>query len=237
MILSLEDLEKDYNKYKLEFQEKEIEIVLKEIIGHMGVSCKLLSQVFSFIDSAFSGQKRNDKKTPLVFHSVYLAKMLFHLGETNPDQLILASLHDVLEDTDITEQTLLDQPFMQGRAYLIPLLNQLKEDKNLSREPDGIHLPERYREHISRLIGADVKVVNVELVDRFSDLMDLEYITSARDQDISLRLKSKLIKTKSYVYNLINKRHDFNQAALVLFEQKVKEIEYQYNLSADFIQL
>lgn len=144
--------------------------------------------------------------------------------------LLIVALHDILEDTDISEETLLKQKFMKNKEYLINNLKLLKENKNLSREPNGKNLPPRYAEHIKRLIGAPEEVINTEILDRFSDLMDLEYIIRLPEKEKKLRLKSKLIKVNGFVYNIIKNRSDFNKNCLNLFESKVKECENKWGI-------
>ena len=122
---------------------------------------------------------------------------------------------------------------MQGKGYLIDYLRILKEDKTLSREPNGENLPPRYVEHVKRLIGAPREVINTEIIDRFSDLMDLEYIMVLPEKERDFRLKSKVIKVKSFVTNIIRNRDDFNGKALNLFELKVKELEDRFKIKVN----
>ena len=149
----------------------------------------------------------------------------------------MAALHDVLEDTEISEQELMKKPFMFGRSHLIKNLRVLKEDKSLSREPDGKTLPPRYVEHIKRLIGSPREVINTEILDRFSDLMDLEYITELPEKEKMLRLRSKLIKVKSFVENVTRDRNDFNKSCLELFEGKVKELETEVGVKINVLRI
>ena len=230
MELSKDNIEKDYNKVKSEFQNKDSLQTAYNIASEIKGYEKILEMVFAFLVSAFRGKLRNDKKTPLVFHSIYLTKLMYLCGEKNMNALLTVALHDVLEDTDISEDVLSKQEFMKGREYLIKNLRILKEDKTLSREPDGENLPPRYVEHIKRLIKGSKEVVNTEIIDRFSDLMDLEYILELPEKEIKFRLKSKLIKVKSFVYNIIRNRKDFNKECFELFESKVNECEKKWGI-------
>ena len=228
---NLKEIKDDYYRIKKEFQTKDNLSSAYEIAGKIRGHEKILGEVFAFLISAFGGKLRNDKKTPLVFHSIYLTKLMYLCGENKIDFLLTAALHDVLEDTDITEEILAGQRFMIGKKHLIEHLRILKEDKDLSREPDGKTLPPRYAEHIGRLIGAPEEVIDTEIIDRFSDLMDLEYITELPENERKLRLKSKLIKVKSFVENITKNRKDFNKNCLDLFEAKVNETEKIYGLN------
>ncbi len=227
---NLQEIEEKYHKIKKEFQTKDNLRLAYEIAGEIKEFEEILKGVFAFLVSAFRDKFRNDKKTPLIFHSIYLTRLAYLCGEKNLNALLTIALHDVLEDTEISEEFLLKQRFMVGHRDLINNLRILKEDKNLSREPDGENLPLRYFEHIKRLVGSSKEVINTELLDRFSDLMDLEYILGLPEKERNFRLKAKLIKVKSFIYNIIQKRNDFNENCLNLFKSKVKELEDKWNI-------
>lgn len=224
-MLNREEIEVDYKKIKSEFRNEDNLLASNRIVDQLIEHEKILKEVFGFLISAFKGKLRNDKKTPLVFHSIYMVKLLYACGEKDLDSLLTTALHDVLEDTDVSEEDLMRKDFMEGKEHLLNYLKTLSEDKTLSREPDGENLPPRYVEHVKRLIGAPREVVNTEILDRFSDLMDLEYITDLPQKEKELRLKSKLIKVKSFVENITGDRNDFNKNCLELFESKMSELE------------
>lgn len=231
MIISKEEIEEDYNRVKSEFHNEDSSGVAarisREIRGHE----KLSGEIFSFLIQAFKGKARNDKKTPLVFHSIYLTRLAYLCGERGEDALLTIALHDVLEDTEVDEEILMKQGFMKGKEHLLQNLKTLSENTNLSREPDGENLPPRYVEHIGRIVGSPKEVINTEILDRFSDLMDLEYITELPEEEKKLRLKSKIIKVRGFVENITRNRDDFNQNAKALFEAKAKEIENKWEIS------
>ncbi len=231
--LNRDIIEKDYNKVKKEFQTKDNLLEAYNIANQMIGQEDVIKKVFTFLVFAFRGKLRNDKKTPLVFHSIYLTKMAYLCGEKNIDALLTTALHDVLEDTEINEESLMNESFMTNKEYLISHLKILSENKNLSREPNGENLPPRYVEHIKRIIGAPKEVINTEIIDRFSDLMDLEYITELPENERKFRLKSKLVKVKGFVYNIIQNRDDFNKNCLKLFEAKVRDTERTWNIKVD----
>lgn len=230
-MLNFKKIEEEYCNIKQSFQTQDNFELARAIVRE--VNKPILLDVFNFLLENFQGKYRKDKKTPLVFHSIYLTKLLHQCMEEDIDSFLTASLHDILEDTGVTEIELKNQKFMQNRDYLMDYLRLLKEDISLSREPNGKTLPPRYREHIKRLIDSPKQVVNVEILDRFSDLMDLDYILSLPNNKREMRLSSKLIKTKSFVKNITNNRKDFNSNCLELFNYKVDEIEKKYNICAN----
>ena len=227
---NLRNIEEDYNRVKLEFQKEDNLQVAFKIADETKEHKETLKEVFAFLISAFKGKLRNDKKTPLVFHSIYLTKLMHICGENDIDTLLIVALHDVLEDTNISEEMLQDKKFMTGKKHIISYLRILKENTTLSREPDGENLPPRYIEHIKRIIGTPKEVINTEIIDRFSDLMDLEYITNLPKEEREIRLKSKIIKVRGFVQNITRNRDDFNKNCWNLFESKVKDCEIKFNI-------
>jgi len=230
-IKNFKKTEDDYEKIKKDFQKRDNYLVAMEIAGEMKEHSETIARIFSFLIEAFNGELRNDNKTPAVFHSIYLTRLLYSCGESEVDTLITSSLHDVLEDTKVSECGLKEKSFLFGKEYIINYLKILKENKDISREPDGKTLPPRYNEHIKRIIGAPKEVINVEIVDRFSDLMDLEYILCLAKEEKKIRLNSKIIKTRSFIENITRNRNDINKNCLNLFNRKVKEIEKLYNIN------
>ena len=47
-----------------------------------------------------------------------------------------------------------------------------------------------------------------------------------------MRIKSKIIKVKSFVENIVRGRNDLNESCLKLFDFKVEEIEERYKVKA-----
>ncbi|MBI2102883.1 alkaline phosphatase family protein [Candidatus Woesearchaeota archaeon] len=227
----LKEVRPDYVRVKEQFQE-DVSRAADEVAHSFGEKQDLFKEVFHFLVTAFGDQKRNDGITPLVFHSIYLVRLLYACGERDVSSILTTALHDVLEDTPVTVRTLSQQPFLRQYPQVIQHLSLLTENKSLSRDPHPSSLPPRYREHISRLIGAPREVVNTEIIDRLSDLMDLEYVLELPEQERKIRLQGKLLKVRSFVDNLTTGRTDYNQLCLAVFNERVKELESNYNLSA-----
>ena len=232
-----EKIEQEYERTKHSFQKEDKLFVAEHITESLGKNASLASEVYKFLIRAFENKLRADKKTPLVFHSIFLSRILYSLGEESADQFLVGALHDVPEDTNVSEEELREQPFLKNREYITNYLKILTENKNLSREPDGKSLPPRYKEHIKRIISSPKEVINTEIIDRFCDLTDLEYITELPEKERTLRLTSKLIKTKSFVENIIRGMADISQNCLDLFNYKLKKVEDYWKLSpkAEFI--
>ena len=228
-----DQIEIAYNKTKEDFQKRDSHLLAKDIASELEDFSPTIEEVFDFLIQSFKGSLRRDEKTPLVFHSIFLTKILKYCSEENINTFLLASLHDVLEDTSVNENILKNKSFLKNREYLIDYLKILKEDQSLSREPDGKTLPKRYKEHIKRMIDAPKEVINVEILDRFSDLMDLDYILKLPKPERDLRLRSKIIKVRSFIENITRNRDDINKNCLDLCNYKIKEIQALYDIKVN----
>jgi len=224
-------IEKDYNRIKKYFWDFDAKTASSIVLKDIDADREYIEKIFDFLIIAFKGKIRKDGKTPLCFHSIYLTKLLNYCGEREIDNLLVPALHDVLEDTDVDEKELMKQSFMKGKGHVIEWLKILKENVLLSREPNGKNLPPRYKEHIKRLVGAPREVVNTEILDRFCDLMDLEYITNLSEEERDMRIASKLIKVKSFVRNITRNRDNFSKNCLDLFNYKLKKTEKIWGMS------
>ena len=121
------DILEDYEKTKRNFQSESAKSVAKKITSQIKEHSLVLDEVFDFLIFAFNGRFRMHEKTPLVFHSIYLTKLLYLCGEKNLENLLIASLHDVLEDTNVTEAELEKKEFIEGKKIILKI-KLLKED-------------------------------------------------------------------------------------------------------------
>src|SRR3989344_1622966 len=126
-----EGIIEEYKKTKEDFQSKNLNQLAKEISHEIKEHESTFNEVFGFLVESFKGQLRRDNKTPLVFHSIFITKILYLCDEKELDSLLVASLHDILEDTEVSEEELKDKPFMKDKGYLIDYLKTLKEERDM----------------------------------------------------------------------------------------------------------
>lgn len=103
---------------------------------------------------AHRGQFRNDGVTPYIEHPKRVASMLATRGST---LVAIAWLHDVLEDTAITAQDLLQQGIRQD---IIDSVIRLTKDPSLT-----------YEQNIDRICG-DPNAELVKIADHLDNLSD-----------------------------------------------------------------
>ena len=92
---------------------------------------KRVSQAIIFAAQAHSGQHRKDGKTPYINHPLEVMNLVVqHVENPDEDVLIAAALHDVVEDTLVTEAEIAD---LFG-VRVSQLVAELTDDKMLTKE-------------------------------------------------------------------------------------------------------
>lgn len=107
---------------------------------------------------AHEGQFRKDGVTPYIQHPIAVVKMLRSWGIKNPEFICIAYLHDVLEDTDVTEEAL-EERF----SYMVSLgVARLTKSKDESKA-----------EYLKRLAKSDDDAsLVVKCADRLCNTLD-----------------------------------------------------------------
>lgn len=97
-------------------------------------STKLMVRMLEIAKKEHSGQRYGDKGDYFDFHIIGVVEKLNTLPEFQSatpqeqyDMILMAIGHDLIEDTDITEQYLLDEGFSIDVAHGITLLSRDKE--------------------------------------------------------------------------------------------------------------
>jgi len=119
------------------------------------------------------GQKR-DEGTPYILHPMRVGLILLNeLGITNTEPIIIALLHDVMEDSDITEAEI------EARfgAEVVHAVKTLTKPKN-----DDMPKEERNRRYMENLAKADRVIQRIKLSDRLDNVRGLH-----RSPDVSKR--------------------------------------------------
>ncbi len=145
---------------------------VKEIISLIigGVTKKeeeLLEKAYKFSEKAHEGQKRLSGE-PYIVHPFETAKILAKLG-MDTQTIIGGLLHDVLEDTKITEK-ILEEEFDSEILFLVNGATSLGKLKYRG------HV--RYVESLRKFFFAmakDLRVVIIKFADRLHNLRTLQY--------------------------------------------------------------
>ena len=119
----------------------------------------LVGKVFGIAAAAHNGQFRRDGKTPYIKHPMAVADRVSKYGH---EYVCVAYLHDVLEDTDVTAQDLLNQG--------IPS-NIVEAVKDLTKEK-GMHYSGYYFDEYLFTIKRNELARRVKIADMLANLAD-----------------------------------------------------------------
>lgn len=166
---------------------KEITNILNErIIATFGNSEKqvskeeqeLIEKAYKFAERMHDGQKRASGE-PYLVHPFETAKILVSLG-MDTQTIVAGLLHDVLEDTKITEEEL-------GKEFGSEILFLVNGVTNLGKLKYRGH--ERYVESLRKLFVAmanDLRVVIIKFADRLHNLRTLEFLPENKRRRIAI---------------------------------------------------
>ena len=156
---------------------------VKEIIDLIqgGISLeeeKLIEKAYFFAEKAHEGQKRMSGE-PYFIHVFETAKNLAKIG-MDTKTIIAGLLHDVLEDTQVTEKELTDN-FGEEVVTLVKGVTKLGTLKYQGHE--------RHVESLRKFfvaMASDLRVVIIKLADRLHNLHTLQYVREDKRKRIAL---------------------------------------------------
>ncbi len=135
---------------------------------------KLVRSAFKFAVEAHKGVRRKSGE-PYIFHPIAVAQIVVEEIGLGATAIAAAFLHDVVEDTDITNAEI-ERKFGKTVALLVEGLTkiQLSKDQALEKVNWGISQQvENFRKMILTL-SDDVRVILVKLADRLHNMRTLE---------------------------------------------------------------
>jgi GTP pyrophosphokinase len=140
-----------------------------------GPDVQRVKDAYHFAESAHQGQKRKSGE-PYIAHPVEVATILAKLKQDS-DTLCAALLHDVLEDTPATQETI-KLKFGPEVLFLVEGVTKLTEIKIVSRE-------QLQAENIRKMFLAmakDIRIVFIKLADRLHNMRTLDHLS--RDKQL-----------------------------------------------------
>lgn len=161
----MEDLFKDIKSALIEQKRPEEEIAKIEA-------------AFLFAQKLHDGQFRVSEE-PYIIHPVEVVKILVGL-HMDANTLIAGFLHDILEDTDTTPETV-EEKFGADVLNLVQGVTKLGKLQFKSNE-------ERQAENFRRLFIAmanDMRIIFLKLADRLHNMRTLNFMTAAKQQKIA----------------------------------------------------
>ncbi len=138
----------------------------------------LVEKAYVFAKSAHDGQKRNSGE-PYFIHVFETAKTLARIG-MDTKTIVAGMLHDVLEDTDTTEETLRAE-FGDEIVNLVNGVTKLGKVKYSGHE--------RHVESLRKFFMAmanDLRILIIKLADRLHNVQTLEYVREDKQRRIAI---------------------------------------------------
>ena len=158
-----------------------IEQPLFEVLSRQGRpddDTATIRRAYEFASRAHEGQFRKSEE-PYIIHPVGVATVLADLN-ADTETICAALLHDVLEDCDVKPKQIEDN-FGHEIRKIVEGVTKLGKFSFSSKE-------ERQAENFRKLIVAiaeDVRVVLVKLADRLHNMQTLDYMSPAKQREIS----------------------------------------------------
>lgn len=136
-------------------------------------------KAYNFANDSHEGQHRNSGED-FFTHPYNVAIILAELN-MDDDTIIAALLHDVLEDTDVTYETIIEE-FGEEVANLVDGVTKLKKLKYKTKQ-------ESQAENLRKMVLAmakDIRVIIIKLADRLHNMRTLEYMSEAKKKEKAL---------------------------------------------------
>ena len=149
----------------------EIDRLYKGIEEHDELDIAIIKQAVAFGKKAHQGQLRKNGD-PYFIHPVRVAILAldYDLGTVS---IVASLLHDVIEDTEIGEETI-EEMFGKTVVALVEALTKVKESKSLTL----------YK--IIELGKVDFRVILIKLLDRLDNMSDLKALTRKKKRSTAL---------------------------------------------------
>jgi len=135
-------------------------------------SIENLEKAFRFAQKAHAGQFRKSGD-PYIIHPLEVAKILIDLG-MDENSVIAGLLHDVLEDTDVTPETI-EKEFNSDVLSLVESVTKLEKLNFYPKELPADFYRAKNIKKMFLSIANDVRVVIIKLADRLHNMRTLEF--------------------------------------------------------------
>ena len=142
------------------------------------INDKLILKAYQFAKEHHGDQKRKSGEDYII-HPLNVAYILATLG-MDEETICAALLHDVVEDTDVTEEDLAKE-FGQQILDMVDGVTKLRRIKYESIQEEQA---ENYRKMFLAM-GKDIRVILIKLADRLHNMRTLKYLSRDRQLAIS----------------------------------------------------
>lgn len=158
------------------------ELVLKVKKYHPQADFDLLQKAFDFASGAHAQHKRLSGD-PYIIHPVAVASILATL-EQDVVTLSAALLHDVIEDAEVTPETL-TQNFGEEITRLVEGVTKLSQFTFISRE---VRQAENFRKMFVAM-GKDFRIIVIKLADRLHNMQTIKYLSPEKQRETAIETR------------------------------------------------
>ncbi len=154
---------------------------LKEAIRkyHPSADISLVEKAYTVAEAAHRGQVRKSKEAYII-HPLYVAIILAEL-ELDKETIAAGLLHDVLEDTVMTEQEMRDE-FGEEVLLLVDGVTKLRHlhlsensGEGKEKKPDRLEMQAENLRKMFLAMAKDIRVIIIKLADRLHNMRTLKY--------------------------------------------------------------
>lgn len=139
---------------------------------------ELIRKAFEFADKCHATQKRSSGE-PYIIHPLNVAGTLAKL-RMDADSIMSGLLHDVVEDCEVSPETL-EKEFNPSVAQIVAALTKISKIKFKSKEESQA---ENFRKMIVAM-AKDLRVIIVKLADRMHNMRTLQYVSLEKQARIA----------------------------------------------------
>ena len=154
------------------------ELVAKVRAYHPQADTELIDKAYAYSERMHEGQMRKSGD-PYFIHPSSVANIIAEM-KLDPASICAALLHDVVEDTDVTEKDI-EQLFGKEVAFLVDGVTKLGKVNFHSKE-------DRQAESFRKMLVAmarDIRVLLVKLADRLDNMRTLEHMKAESQERIA----------------------------------------------------
>ena len=169
------------------------QLVKKMAVYAPNLNRERLRSAYLLAKESHAGQRRKTGE-PYIIHPLFIADFLVHL-KLDEESIIVALLHDVVEDTNVTIATI-RKMFGSVVARLVDGLTKMSKVYYRNQ------MEERQVASLRKLflaMGKDVRVIIIKLVDRLHNMMTLEGV----DNEKRLRIAKETWEIYTPIANLL----------------------------------
>lgn len=175
-----------------EFQSPEQlyqDLILRVRKYHPSGDISLIKKAYDIANEAHKGQRRKSGE-PYIIHPLCVAIILADL-ELDKETIIAGLLHDVIEDTIMTDEEIRDQfgPDVELLVDGVTKLQQLHMDSSSTGEmiptPDRLEMQAENLRKMFLAMARDIRVILIKLADRLHNMRTLKYQSEEAQQRIA----------------------------------------------------